>query len=96
MQLIGDSQVGDAEYDLEKKGIERFEMLKHAEQERRIRAIELQKKTIQNEADAELKHEFEDYDDMLKNKRQKQQEQEIQELAIRKRIEERQTKLKKN
>jgi len=45
-QLIGDSHLGDAEYELEKKGLERFELLKHAEQERRLRAIELQKKTI--------------------------------------------------
>jgi len=31
MQLVGDSQLGDAEYELEKKALERFQHLKFTE-----------------------------------------------------------------
>lgn len=68
--MVGETQIGDAEYELEKRALERFQQLKHTEGERRVRAIELQKRTIANEVDAELKAEYEDYEDMMRRKRQ--------------------------
>lgn len=96
MQLIGESQLGDAEHELDKKALERFQQMKFTEQERRIRAIELQKKTLTNETEAELKQQFSDYDEMVRRKKQKTQESADQELSLRKRIQERKEKLRKN
>jgi len=95
-ELVGESTLGNQEYDLEKKALERFEQLKHTEQERRVRQIELQKKTVANEVDSEMKNQYEDYEDMMRRKRQDNIDAADEELAIRKRIGERQDKLKKN
>lgn len=70
--------------------------MKHTEQERRIRAIELQKKTIANEVDSEMKNQYSDYEDMMRRKRQDNIDAADEELAIRKRIGDRQDKLRKN
>lgn len=54
---------------MEKRALERFEQLKHTEQERRIRAIDLKKKNIANEVDSEMKAQYTDYEDMMRRKR---------------------------
>lgn len=41
LQLIGESNLNSSETELEKKALERFQQLKHTEQERRLRAIDL-------------------------------------------------------
>lgn len=75
MELVGESQMNDAEYDLEKKALERFQALKSTEQERRIRAIELQKKTLINTVESEMKQTYEDFDDMMRKKKAAKLEQ---------------------
>lgn len=96
MQLIGDSNLGQAEQELERRALERFQQLKHTEGERRVRAIELQKKTVANEVDAELRQNYTDYDDMIRRKREESSAIDIEELAIRKRILERSLKVRHN
>lgn len=96
IQLVGESNLGTAEAELDKKALERFEQLKQQEQDRRIRAIELQKKTIANEVDAEMKQSYTDYEDLMRRKRQENLETQNEELAIRKRLVERSDRLKKN
>lgn len=96
MQLVGESNLGNAESELEKKALERFEQLKQQEQDRRIRAIELQKRTVANEVDAEMKAQYTDYEDLMRRKRQENLDNQNEELAIRKRMEERTDRLRKN
>jgi hypothetical protein len=43
--------LNDTELDLERKALERFQVLKQQEQDRRIRATELQKKTLTAQVD---------------------------------------------
>lgn len=61
--------LAQAEQELEKKALDRFEQLKTIEQERRMRAIELQKRTIANEVDSEVKQQYTDYEDLMRRKR---------------------------
>jgi len=70
MQLIGESNLANTEYELERKALEKYEQMKHTEQERRMRNAELQKKTITNQIDSELKNAYENYDDMIRKKKQ--------------------------
>lgn len=69
--------------------------MKGTEQERRLRNAELQKKTITNLIDSELKNTYENYDEMIRKKKQVQKDVEEQALSISKRIQERREKLKK-
>lgn len=61
-----------------------------------MRAIELQKRTIANEVDSEVKQQYTDYEDMMRRKRQQEIDNQDAEFAISKRIRERQDKLRKN
>lgn len=51
LEIIGQSMLNDTEQDLERKAFERFQVLKQQEQDRRIRATELQKKTLTAQVD---------------------------------------------
>ena len=51
---------------------------------------------MSNEVDSEMKQNYSDYDDMIRRKREENQAIELEELAIRKRIVERQTKVRQN
>lgn len=68
MQLIGEDILSDPEYEHERKALEKYQQMKHTETERRIRQIELQKKTFINQYEAEMKSTFEDYEDMMRQK----------------------------
>lgn len=94
-QLIGESNLANTEYELERKALEKYEQMKHTEQERRMRNAELQKKTITNQIDSELKNAYENYDDMIRKKKQAQKDVEEQALSILKRMQERKEKLRK-
>lgn len=48
-ELVGDAS--DHEQEFERKALERFQQLKLTEMDRRIRAVELQKKTLANQVD---------------------------------------------
>ena len=41
MQLIGESNLANSEIELERKALEKYEQMKHTEQERRMRNAEL-------------------------------------------------------
>lgn len=69
-------------------------MQKKAEQERRLRNIELQKKTIAGKIDAEMKQEYDNYDDMLRRKRDQTLEAQEQTAALRNRLNERKERIK--
>ena len=51
-----------------------------------MRNAELQKKTITNQIDSELKNAYENYDDMIRKKKQAQKDVEEQALSILKRM----------
>lgn len=95
MQLIGESNLANSEIELERKALEKYEQMKHTEQERRMRNAELQKKTITNQIDSELKNAFENYDDMIRKKKQAQKDVDEQALSITRRMQERREKLRK-
>lgn len=59
-----------------------------------MRNIDLQKKTMQNQFENEIKNKFDDYDDLLRRKRDQQKEMDEDAAALRARIEERQEKIK--
>ena len=60
-----------------------------------MRNAELQKKTITNQIDSELKNAYENYDDMIRKKKQAQKDVDEQALSILKRMQERKEKLRK-
>ena len=95
MQLIGESNLANSEIELERKALEKYEQMKNTEQERRMRNAELQKKTITNQIDSELKNAYETYDEMIRKKKQAQKDTDEQALSITKRIQERKEKLRK-
>lgn len=95
MQLIGESNLANAENELERKALEKYEQMKHTEQERRMRNAELQKKTITNQIDQDLRNAYENYDDMIRKKKQAQKDLDEQQMSILKRMQERKDKLKK-
>lgn len=66
--------MGDAEFEHDRKALERFQLLKSTEQDRRIRAIELQKKTLTNQVESEMKLSYENFDEMMRKKKQAQLE----------------------
>lgn len=70
MQIIGESNQVNTDFELERKALEKYELLKQTEIERRLRNAELQKKTITNKIDSELKNHYNDYDDMIRRKKQ--------------------------
>ena len=55
LELVGESHLSEHENEFERKALERFQQLKLTEMERRIRGVELQKKTLTNKVDSELK-----------------------------------------
>lgn len=66
------------------------------EQDRRLRNIELQKKTLTNQVDSEINNRFTDYDDLIKRKRQQQSEMNENEISLLKRIAERRDKIQRS
>lgn len=86
MQLIGESNLANAENELERKALEKYEQMKHTEQERRMRNAELQKKTITNQIDQDLRNAYENYDDMIRKKKQAQKDLDEQQMSILKRM----------
>lgn len=70
MQLVGETALGNMEVEQEKRALDRFKQLKHTESERRVRAIELQKKTIANEIDSELKQQYADFEDLMRRRKE--------------------------
>jgi hypothetical protein len=74
MQIIGESNQVNTEFELERKALEKYELLKQTETEKRLRNAELQKKTITNKIDSELKNHYNDYDDMIRRKKQQQKD----------------------
>lgn len=93
-QLIGDQSLVDGEAAADKQSLEKYQRQKKQEQERRLRNIDLQKKTMQNQFENEIKNKFDDYDDLLRRKRDQQKEMDEDAAALRARIEERQEKIK--
>lgn len=84
----------DGEALADKQALEKYERQKKQEQERRLRNIELQKKTLSNKFENDLKNQFNDYDEMLRRKRELQSQLDEDATNLRARIEERQEKLK--
>jgi len=84
----------DGEALADKQALEKYERQKKQEQERRLRNIELQKKTLSNQFENDLKNQFNDYDEMLRRKRELQSQLDEDATNLRARIEERQEKLK--
>lgn len=85
-ELVGETHLSEHEHEFERKALERFQQLKITEMERRIRGVELQKKTLTNKVDSELKGLYQDYDDMMRRKKQQKIDSESQEDSLRKRI----------
>jgi hypothetical protein len=96
IQLVGETALGNMEVEQEKRALDRFKQLKHTESERRVRAIELQKKTIANEIDSELKQQYADFEDLMRRRKEAASDLSAQEFSILKRIRERQDKYRKN
>lgn len=96
IQLVGETALGNMEVEQEKRALDRFKQLKHTESERRVRAIELQKKTIANEIDSELKQQYADFEDLMRRRKEAASDFSAQEFSILKRIRERQDKYRKN
>merc|ERR1712048_23999 len=94
MQLVGDKALADGEALADKQSLEKYERSKKQEQERRLRNIDLQKKTMQNQFDSELKNKYGDFDDMLRRKKEQQKELDEEAANLRARIEVRQEKIK--
>lgn len=88
-ELVGDKAMVDGEALADKQSLEKYERQKKQEQERRLRNIDLQKKTLQNNFENELKNQFTDFDDMLRRKKELQKDLDADAAALRARIEER-------
>ena len=71
-ELIADKNICDNEAKADKQSLEKYERTKKSEQERRLRNIELQKKTLQNQFEQDLANKFTDFDEMLRKKRENQ------------------------
>lgn len=69
-QLIQDSGLVDGEAVADKQSLEKYQRQKKQEQERRLRNIDLQKKTLQNTFENDLKNKYSDYDELLRRKRE--------------------------
>lgn len=68
-QLINDQDLVANDSKTEEIVLQRYEHQKKQEQERRLRNIELQKKTIAGKIEADMQQEYENYDEMLRRKR---------------------------
>lgn len=93
-QLLGDKALADGEALADKQSLDKYERSKKQEQERRLRNIELQKKTLQQQFENELSNKFSDFDDMLRRKKEQQKELDDNAANLRARIQERQEKIK--
>ena len=82
-ELLGESAMLDADLETEKKNLERFQAQKKAEQDRRLKNIDMQKKTAASAHDAELKNMFRDYEDLLRRKKDEQKKIEDEAAALR-------------
>ena len=67
ISLFGEDS--NADFDHDQKALEKYQALKLTEQDRRMRNIELQKKTLTNQVDSELSKQYADYDDLIRRKR---------------------------
>ena len=59
---------------MDRKTVEKYQLMKQTEQDKRIRNVELQKRTLTNQIESELKNAFETYDDMIRKKKQAQKD----------------------
>lgn len=63
--LVGDSNLCAAEANQDRKLLEKYAQQKEAEEAKKLRRIELQKKTFAGQIDAEMKNKYGNFDDML-------------------------------
>ena len=92
--MIGDSDIAEQENEQDKKALEKYEAQKKVEQDRRLRTIEAQKKQLALTFDAELKDKYGDYDEMLRRKKEKADEQKEEVEFLKNQIEQKRSKLK--
>jgi chromosome segregation ATPase len=69
--------------------------LKNDENKRRLEKIELEKRKLNAEFEADLNEKYKDYDDMVKRRKEKQDQLENEAMTIRERIQQNKEAIKK-
>lgn len=90
-----ENQISNEENDLDNKALQKFEVQKKQEQDRKMRNIELQKQQLMRQLETEMKNDYADYEQMLARKREEQKQVEDKTASVREKLKERKDRLKK-
>jgi hypothetical protein len=94
-QLVGESEAVTKEEELDQHTLKKYERMKMEENRRRLENIELEKKKLNAEFEAELNDRYKDYEDMVKKLAEKRAQLEREEVSFKDRIEKNKELLKK-
>lgn len=94
-QLIGESEIVSKEDEFDQHSLQKYEQLKLQENKRRLEKIELEKKKLNAEFEADLNDKAKDYDDMMRKMAEKRAALEREEMTFKDRIEQNKDMLRK-
>jgi hypothetical protein len=92
--LIQDAKLCSEEQELDKKVLEKYAKNKQDEEAKKLRRIELQKKTIAGQIDAELKNKYGSFDEMLSRQQKEKIEMADQTESLKQKLNERKERMK--
>lgn len=85
-QLIGESDIVNKEGQFDQQAFQKYERLKNEENKRRLEKIELEKKKLNAEFEADLNEKYKDYEDMIKKREKRKAELDSEAMSMRERI----------
>ena len=86
IQLIGEADMVAKEEQADQQALQKYQKLKNEENKRRLAKIDLEKRKINAEFEADLNEKYKDYEDMVKRRKEKQDQLESEAMTMKERI----------